>query len=63
MFVTQSTVFSMWFTVFRCNNILNSGKSLQTKKETHQRASSHAVFGLEIIKLPMTKMHVFESIN
>lgn len=62
MFVTQSTVFSMWFTVLRCNNILTSGKSLQIKN-THQGASSHAVFGLEIIKLPMTKMHVFESIN
>lgn len=62
MFVTQSTVLSMWFTALRCNNILTSGKSLQIKN-THQGASSHVVFGLEIIKLPMTKMHVFESIN
>lgn len=53
----------MFFTVLHCNNSLTSGESLQIK-DTHQRASFHAVFSLEIIiKLPMTKMHVFESIN
>lgn len=54
----------MFFTVLHCNNILTSGESLQIKN-THQRASFHAVFSLEIIiiKLLMTKMHVFESIN